>query len=64
MAKAERMGVALSLEPHLEGLVASLAPAGRARVSAVQDKLVLRPSKAVVEASDYLSHKHDWVGGT
>jgi len=26
-----------------------------------QDRMVLRPSVGVVEASDYLSHKHDWV---
>ena len=30
-------------------------------VSQVSDRLVLRPSNGVLEASDYLSHKHDWV---
>ena len=34
---------------------------GESDVAAVKDRLVLRPSNGVVEASDYLSHKHDWV---
>ena len=31
------------------------------RVSTVNDQLELRPSNGVVEASDYLTNKHDWV---
>ena len=30
-------------------------------MSVVSDRLVLRPSNGVVEASDYLTNKHDWV---
>uniref|UniRef100_A0A7S2SDW3 Uncharacterized protein n=1 Tax=Rhizochromulina marina TaxID=1034831 RepID=A0A7S2SDW3_9STRA len=58
--KSDRMGIPLSLESHLESLASSIVSRPNS-VKQVQDKLVLRPSKAVVEASDYLSHKHDWV---
>merc|ERR1712228_40179 len=33
----------------------------KGEVSISKDSLVLRPSNGVVEASDYLSNRHDWV---
>lgn len=63
--KAAAMGVGLSVEPFLERQLAGLVTehlAGSAEDVAVSnDRLVLRPSNGVLEASDYLSHKHDWV---
>ena len=38
---------------------AALGLAGK--MGAVNERLVLRPSNGVTEASDYLTHKHDWV---
>ena len=63
IAKAERMGVGLSVEPFLSGAVQQAAKAGghAGSVGGVSDALVLRPSNGVVEASDYLTNKHDWV---
>lgn len=66
--KAEKMGVALSLDTHAkltaQQAIASRGPAlwgDGASLEVRQHRLVLRPSVGVVEASDYLSHKHDWV---
>ena len=47
------MQQAVETHPELWGEGASL--------EVRQDRMVLRPSVGVVEASDYLSHKHDWV---
>ena len=57
------MGVGLSVEAHLQGTLGEVAGAGAGggAVRAVSDRLVLRPSNGVVEASDYLTNKHDWV---
>jgi len=64
-AKAAAMGVALSVEAHLgSALVAVVSEhlAGKpSDVSQVSDRLVLRPSNGVLEASDYLTNKHDWA---
>lgn len=59
LEKADRMGVRASVDPHLGPLLRWLRPAGK--VTDVKHRLVLRPSNGVVEASDYLSLKHDWV---
>ena len=55
--------VSLSVESYLRSdleQVASELSAGGA-VRDVHDRLVLRPSNGVTEASDYLTRKHDWV---
>jgi len=66
--KANAMGVAASVDPRLGSFLAHLVNnsdgARRSRVGKVvevRERLVLRPSNGVVEASDYLSSKHDWV---
>lgn len=63
LSKARRMGVGLSVEAHLKGELEKAVEAEGAggAVSVVSDRLVLRPSNGVVEASDYLTNKHDWV---
>ena len=58
--KASAMGVGLSVESHLKGTLEKLA-GGMGSVTTVTDKLDLRPSNGVVEASDYLTNKHDWI---
>jgi hypothetical protein len=56
------MGVALSIEAHLERALADAAQAsGGGTVASTSDAYVLRPSNGVLEASDYLTRKHDWV---
>eukprot|EP00933_Yihiella_yeosuensis_P035263 TRINITY_DN28784_c0_g3_i3.p1 TRINITY_DN28784_c0_g3~~TRINITY_DN28784_c0_g3_i3.p1 ORF type:complete len:455 (+),score=101.41 TRINITY_DN28784_c0_g3_i3:36-1400(+) len=61
--KAEDMGVRLSVQPGarqaLESLLGQREQQG-GEVTTVSERLVLRPSNAVVEASDYLSPEHDW----
>mmetsp|Transcript_92791 Transcript_92791/g.271624 ORF Transcript_92791/g.271624 Transcript_92791/m.271624 type:complete len:445 (-) Transcript_92791:213-1547(-) len=59
MAKADAMGVALSVDSDFGRMLKALAPSSGS-VQAQQERLVLRPSNGVVEASDYLSYKHDW----
>merc|ERR1712094_145908 len=70
--KADRMGISASVDPRLAGALEPIANnanhlilQGERRINGkvhkVRDRLVLRPSNGVVEASDYLSHKHDWV---
>ena len=54
------MGVELWAELRHEGLLAELVRGGAGAVAPVSGRLELRPSNGVVEASDYLSHKHDW----
>ena len=47
--------------PLRRTLAAASAMAATSRaVAPVSGRLELRPSNGVVEASDYLSHKHDW----
>ena len=74
MDKANAMNCRLSCEPSVASLLRSvaknfpssqIAEAGHVdgdvtRVE-VQESLVLRPSNGVVEASDYLTEKHDWL---
>ena len=59
--KANRMRVSLSVEGHLGRSISDHPNAAGGTVRAVNDKLMLRPSNGVVEASDYLTQKHDWV---
>lgn len=59
--KAQRMGVPLSAEAHLESELAGLARQLGGSVRRAQQRLVLRPSAAVMEASDTLTNLHDWV---
>lgn len=63
LGKASAMGVALSVETHLQGALkeAASASAVGGRVDVSTERLVLRPSNGVLEASDYLTNKHDWV---
>lgn len=67
LSKARAMGVGLSVENHLHSALDDVASAtaaaeqDRGRVVESRDALVLRPSNGVVEASDYLTRKHDWV---
>ena len=64
-AKAAAMGVPLSVEPSLAAALADAVGTHlggtRADVALAADRLVLRPSNGVLEASDFLSNKHDWV---
>ncbi len=63
VAKADAMGVELWVESRHQGaLTEVVGDVARARgaVAPVSGRLELRPSNGVVEASDYLSHKHDW----
>mmetsp|Transcript_96248 Transcript_96248/g.170941 ORF Transcript_96248/g.170941 Transcript_96248/m.170941 type:complete len:85 (+) Transcript_96248:308-562(+) len=57
------MGVALSCDPSLARELHSVTAQFQEApvIKTVQDRLVLRPSNAVVEASDYLTSKHDWL---
>merc|ERR1712048_629200 len=63
IAKADAMDAKLSVDPYtqraLEEVIREQGSAGR--VEMASEKLVMRPSNGVVEASDYLSGKHDWV---
>lgn len=58
--KADAMGVALSVEGYHSRALSEMV-GSRGTVREVRDALVLRPSNGVVEASDYLTNKHDWV---
>jgi len=58
--KAEAMGVPLAMDGG--GELQRLAEGTpRGKVGREKFRVVLRASNGVVEASDYLSHKHDWV---
>lgn len=63
--KAATMGLALSVETYLADKLGAVVEGhlggSRADVARVNDRLILRPSNGVLEASDYLSNKHDWV---
>jgi hypothetical protein len=68
MLKSHRMGVPLSADAYdAEALRAILRQLEResspvaGAVAIVTEAVVLRPSNGVVEASDYISSKHDWV---
>jgi len=59
--KADAMRVRLSVHPHLQSSMRTLAKESGGRVTTTNDRIVLRPSNAGIEASDTLSSKHDWV---
>ena len=65
MRKAHAMGVPLSMERFCQGAAQSiLSTKGSSitgRLESVRDALILAPSTGVVEASDTLTAKHDWV---
>jgi len=63
MRKAEDMNVTLSVDTYMGDLLQRLIDRHACSHDAVEirERILLRPSKAVLEASDYLSHKHDWV---
>eukprot|EP00929_Paragymnodinium_shiwhaense_P058215 TRINITY_DN29150_c0_g1_i1.p1 TRINITY_DN29150_c0_g1~~TRINITY_DN29150_c0_g1_i1.p1 ORF type:complete len:500 (-),score=91.21 TRINITY_DN29150_c0_g1_i1:275-1774(-) len=58
-SKAQRMGVPLSIDVRLVDWLRSMDLPGK--VVETCDSLLLRPSNGVLEASDYLTQKHDWV---
>mmetsp|Transcript_24124 Transcript_24124/g.47278 ORF Transcript_24124/g.47278 Transcript_24124/m.47278 type:complete len:345 (-) Transcript_24124:117-1151(-) len=59
--KARLMGVMLSVEQHWMHFLHEATDGDGERIETLTDVIVLRPSNGVVEASDYLSGKHDWV---
>lgn len=61
--KAEVMGLPLSVDPDLASkLVAAAGEVGcTGIVTITSERLALRPSNGVCEASDYLTQQHDWV---
>lgn len=61
--KAEAMGIPLSLDPMLSRELALVCSKRRVQCTSrmILERLVLRPSNGVCEASDFLSHRHDWV---
>lgn len=61
--KSEAMGLPLSVDPKLSTLVAAASreQGFLGNVEKAQERLTLRPSNVVCEASDYLSNRHDWV---
>lgn len=60
VAKAEAMGVPLSIDRGFGSMLETLDVAGEIHEDH-KERLILRPSNGVVEASDYLSSKHDWL---
>lgn len=60
IAKADAIKVALSVPPEWLPELGRLPAAGRV-AHAPPTHIVLRPSNGVVEASDYLGDRHDWV---
>jgi len=64
LSKADAMQVPLSVDSRLYSTLCAAARKWGARGSSVvqvQERLLLRPSNGVVEASDVLSNKHDWI---
>lgn len=61
--KAKAMGVALFCDPSVSTALASVAASldQSPVVVQVQERIVLRPSNGITEASDYLTNKHDWL---
>merc|ERR1711953_681632 len=53
------LSVAAQLFQALQAISKDMSCAGTVRK--VHERLVLRPSNGVLEASDYLSSRHDWV---
>lgn len=64
VAKADAMRVALSLDIELTDLlrhVTTFDDSSSGEVLQIAECMLLRPSNGVVEASDFLSAKHDWL---
>jgi hypothetical protein len=65
ISKADALGVALSLDERdgqeLMDMFRIGAYAQRGTLREVSERIILRPSNGVVEASDYLSPLHDWA---
>jgi len=61
--KSEAMGVPLSLHPSVLQELAMVSKERRWQGSTrlIHEKIALRPSNGVCEASDFLTSKHDWV---
>eukprot|EP00933_Yihiella_yeosuensis_P009309 TRINITY_DN11515_c0_g6_i1.p1 TRINITY_DN11515_c0_g6~~TRINITY_DN11515_c0_g6_i1.p1 ORF type:complete len:563 (-),score=78.15 TRINITY_DN11515_c0_g6_i1:437-2125(-) len=59
--KSNDMGVPLLVDPELFGILSTEAEHFGGKVQRTCERLVLRPSNGVVEASDWLSSRHDWV---
>mmetsp|Transcript_72489 Transcript_72489/g.169836 ORF Transcript_72489/g.169836 Transcript_72489/m.169836 type:complete len:410 (-) Transcript_72489:49-1278(-) len=59
VTKANMMNVPLSVEVGLASVVQHVI--GSKDVEEVTERILLRRSNAIVEASDYLSSEHDWV---
>jgi hypothetical protein len=61
--KSEAMGVPLSLYPSVLQELAMVTKERRWQSSTrlIHEKIALRPSNGVCEASDFLTSKHDWV---
>mmetsp|Transcript_71764 Transcript_71764/g.138674 ORF Transcript_71764/g.138674 Transcript_71764/m.138674 type:complete len:459 (+) Transcript_71764:16-1392(+) len=62
--KADAMGIRLSVAPFLQSSLQVLVGENGGKVTMTNDRIVLRPSNAGLEASDTLSGKHDWVQTT
>ena len=64
-AKAEKLGVALSMDTSTRRVATQVIEGREAfaggRLEVRQERMTLRASVGVVEASDTLSHRHDWV---
>jgi len=58
--KAEDMGAILSIATRCKHILEEIG-VNRDSICDRNDRLLLLPSNGVVEASDYLSSKHDWL---
>lgn len=63
IAKADAMEVPLLVDPRLTQVLLAVAQdfGSGGAVGQIHERLVLRPTNGVCEASDYLSNRHDWV---
>merc|ERR1719401_1656619 len=61
VAKADAMGVGLCLNADMGRALQGLPEVDDGQVKEQSLQFILRPSNGVVEASDYLSRRHDWV---
>jgi len=63
IAKADAMEVPLLVDPRLTQVLLAVATewGSGGAVGQIHERLCLRPSNGVCEASDFLSQRHDWV---
>lgn len=62
ISKSKDMSIPLLADRRLLNLMTRLARSMRVgEVQLTTERMLLRPSNGVVEASDYLSTRHDWV---